>query len=190
MVADSTTTIDALKYQAIIGLIEPLARHVSFFARNDPAFKNIEHLLTPSFAKEIKKQRLLFIRKRLEMDPMSLFGILRFINEDGIYCEDQFNMMIEFFLKHYRPTQTNIGEITELQVTESWRLMSRKMAFLGHMHTFARNIDQEHPQRKDVLLSLGLLTGNLIATGSHTPQSIIPLLELANKTRYLDTKCL
>lgn len=89
MLSDSTTTRDALRYQAIIGSIEPLARHVSFFARNEPAFKDIEHLLTPSFANEIKRERLLFLRKRLEIDPSSLFGFLKFINEDGIYCEDQ-----------------------------------------------------------------------------------------------------
>ena len=52
---------------------------------------------------------------------MSLFGLMRFINEDGIHCEDQLNILVSAFLTHYRPTQTNIEAITDLRVTEEWR---------------------------------------------------------------------
>jgi hypothetical protein len=58
------------------------------------------------------------------------------------------------------------------------------------MHITARSIDPEHPQRKEVLLALGLLTSNLITTSPVTASTIQTLLDLANKTRYLDTSCL
>lgn len=58
------------------------------------------------------------------------------------------------------------------------------------MHTLARNIDQEHPRRKDVLVTLGTLTSNVIETATASPGTILSLLDLANKARYLESNCL
>lgn len=54
----------------------------------------METLLSESFKSQIKQQRIDFIKKRLELDPMSLFGILKFINEYGLYCEDELNLLV------------------------------------------------------------------------------------------------
>ena len=64
------------------------------------------------------------------------------------------------------------------------------MQMLHQMHTLSRNIQQEHPRRKEVLLALGILTSNLIANAAPSPGTILSLLDLANKTRYLDNSCL
>jgi hypothetical protein len=63
---------------------------------------------------------LAFITRRLELDPSSFFGLLRFINEDGVFCEDQLNLMVEHFMKHYAPTWKSPSSIDGLQLTTEW----------------------------------------------------------------------
>ena len=62
MMSPATSTVDALKLQAVIGLLEPLVRHVSCFARENPAYAHIDHMLTAEFVGNVKQQRLEFVR--------------------------------------------------------------------------------------------------------------------------------
>jgi hypothetical protein len=54
MMDEKTTTVDALKYQATIGMMEYLLRHVAVFGRQNQAYEQIAELLTPDFQTKIK----------------------------------------------------------------------------------------------------------------------------------------
>jgi len=89
MLSETTTTVEALKLQATIGLLESMIRHVRIFAKGNKKFTHVKELLDKDFAQKLKEFRLAYLKRRLELDDQSFFGLLRFINEDSVYCEDQ-----------------------------------------------------------------------------------------------------
>lgn len=129
MMSETTSTVDALKLQATIGLLESLIRHVLIFAKTGN-FQDVQKQLEAGFSQKLKLFRLGFLKRRLEIDEQSFFGLLRFINEDSIFCADQQNLMIEFFLTHYRPARKETESRIEIELPAAWTNMTRKMQLL------------------------------------------------------------
>jgi hypothetical protein len=64
----NTSTVDALKLQATIGLLESLIRHVRIFAKGTKRFDSVQDMLEPTFSHQLKAFRLEFLKRRLELD--------------------------------------------------------------------------------------------------------------------------
>lgn len=190
MLSEDVGLHESFIYQATIGMLEFAVRHVGIFARNNPEYSRLEKVLSQQFIDEIKDFRLHLMKYRISKLPMSFLGQLKFVNENGIFCEEQQNFMIDYFLDHYAPKQLSVDSVTDLELTDAWKQEQLQHSLLQQMTQLSINANFEHPRREELKLALGQLTSYLVATTIYTSKTLISMMDLSWKTIALDYRCL